>query len=358
MIRFIIRRLLASIPVLLGVVAIVFILSRVVPGDPCIAALGERASPETCFQFRARFGLNDPLPVQFLTYARDLFTGNLGESIRDGRPVTTILVERMPTTIELTFYALVFATATGILLGIVSAYKRNSLGDVGTMMIANLGVSIPVFVLGLFLAFVFAIVFKDTFLSLPPTGRLTPGTQPLPIAVAWGMPTLSGPARTVLDFIGNMYTLNGVLTLNFNLFADALRHMILPAIALGTIPMAIIARMTRSSLLEVLGQDYVRTARAKGMGPRVVMFRHGLRNALLPVVTVIGLSIGALLSGAVLTETIFGLTGIGRTIYESITGADYIVIQGMALLVALIYVAVNLVVDISYGFLDPRVRVS
>lgn len=358
MIRFIIRRLLASIPVLLGVVAIVFILARVVPGDPCIAALGEKASPETCFQFRARFGLNDPLPIQFVTYARDLLTGDLGESIRDGRPVTTILVERMPTTIELTIYALLFATTVGITLGIISAYKRNSIGDVGTMMIANLGVSVPVFVLGLFLAFIFAIVFKDTFLSLPPTGRLSPGFQPQPIAVAWGMPNLSGPVRTVLDFIGNMYTFNGLLTLNFKLFMDAIRHLILPAVALGTIPMAIIARMTRSSLLEVLGQDYVRTARAKGMRPRIVMFRHGLRNALLPVVTVIGLSIGALLSGAVLTETIFGLTGIGRTIYESITGFDYIVIQGMALLVALIYVGVNLVVDISYGFLDPRVRVS
>ncbi|MEP7360931.1 MAG: ABC transporter permease [Chloroflexota bacterium] len=358
MIRFIIRRLLASIPVLIGVVAIVFILARVVPGDPCIAALGEKASPTTCFQFRARFGLNDPLLIQFVGYVRDLLTGNLGESIRDGRPVTTILVERMPTTIELTFYALLFATTVGIILGIISAYKRNSLGDVGTMMIANLGVSVPVFVLGLLLSYVFAVVLKDSFLSLPPTGRLSPGSQPLPIAVAWGMPGMAGPPRTVLDFIGNMYTLNGLLTLNFKLFFDALRHLILPAVALGTIPMAIIARMTRSSLLEVLGQDYVRTARAKGMRPRVVMFRHGLRNALLPVVTVIGLSIGALLSGAVLTETIFGLTGIGRTIFESITGSDYIVIQGMSLLVALIYVAVNLVVDISYGFLDPRVRVS
>jgi peptide/nickel transport system permease protein len=162
----------------------------------------------------------------------------------------------------------------------------------------------------------------------------------------------------VLDFIGNMYTINGLLTLNGKLFVDALRHLILPAFALGTIPMAIIARMTRSSLLEVLGTDYVRTARAKGMRPRIVMFRHGLRNALLPVVTVIGLSIGGLLSGAVLTETIFGLTGIGRTIFESITGRDYIVIQGFGLIVAVIYVAVNLIVDISYGFLDPRVRVS
>jgi peptide/nickel transport system permease protein len=226
------------------------------------------------------------------------------------------------------------------------------------MMVANLGVSIPVFVLGLFLAFVFAILLKGTFFSLPPTGRLTPGFQPPPIAVAWGMPTLSGPPRTVLDFVGNMYTINGLLTLNGRLFVDALRHLILPAVALGTIPMAIIARMTRSSLLEVLGQDYVRTARAKGMRPRIVMFRHGLRNALLPVVTVIGLSIGSLLSGAVLTETIFGLTGVGQTIFDSITGRDYIVIQGFGLIVALIYVVVNLVVDISYGFLDPRVRVS
>ena len=358
MIRFIIRRLLSSIPVLVGVMTIVFVLARVVPGDPCIAALGEKATPETCFQFRARFGLNAPLPVQFVVYAKDLLTGDLGESIRDGRPVTTILVERMPTTVELTIYALLFATTVGVALGIISAYKRNSLTDVATMMVANLGVSIPVFVLGLFLAFVFAIIFKDTFLSLPPTGRLSPGFQPQPIAVAWGMPNLSGPLRTVLDFISNMYTVNGLLTLNFRLFADALRHLILPSIALGTIPMAIIARMTRSSLLEVLGQDYVRTARAKGMRPRIVMFRHGLRNALLPVVTVVGLSVGGLLSGAVLTETIFGLTGIGRTIVESILGSDYIVIQGMALLVAIVYVAVNLIVDISYGFLDPRVRVS
>jgi peptide/nickel transport system permease protein len=226
------------------------------------------------------------------------------------------------------------------------------------MVIANMGVSIPVFVLGLFLAFIFAVLLKDTFFALPPTGRLSPGIQPTPIAVAWGMADLSGPPRTILDFIGNMYIVNAILTFNGQLFVDAFRHLILPAIALGTIPMAIIARMTRSSLLEVLGQDYVRTARAKGLAPRIVMFRHGLRNALLPVVTVIGLSIGALLSGAVLTETIFGLTGIGRTIYESITGRDYIVIQGFAVIVAFIYVIVNLIVDISYGFLDPRVRVS
>lgn len=358
MIRFIIRRLLASIPVLLGVVGTVFILARVIPGDPCTAALQERANPTSCAIFAARFGLNEPIWTQFVLYVRDLATGNLGESIRTGQPVTQILLERMPTTIELTLYALIFAVVVGMILGIISAYKRNSIADVGTMVIANLGVSIPVFVLGLVLAYVFAIIFKDSFLALPPSGRLSAGFRFQSIAEAWGMDGLSGPLRTFLDFISNMYTFNGLLTGQFNLLADAVRHLILPAVALGTIPMAIIARMTRSSLLEVLGQDYVRTARAKGMRPRTVMFRHGLRNALLPVVTVIGLSIGSLLSGAVLTETIFGLTGIGRTIYESITGRDYIVIQGFALIVAVIYVVVNLIVDISYGFLDPRVRVS
>jgi peptide/nickel transport system permease protein len=358
MTRFLIRRILSGIPVIVGVTAIVFVLARVVPGDPCVAALDVHANPVTCFAFRERFGLNEPIPVQFVIYLKDLATGNLGESIKTGQPITEILVERMPTTVELTLYALLFAVAVGMTLGIISAYRRNSAADVATMFAANIGVSIPVFVLGLLLAFVFAILLKDTALALPPSGRLTPGTRPESIADAWGLATLSGPLRTILDFISNMYTVNGLLTLNGKLFFDALRHMILPAIALGTIPMAIIARMTRSSLLEVLGQDYVRTARAKGMRPRIVLFRHALRNALLPVVTVIGLSVGALLSGAVLTETIFNLAGIGRTIYDSITGKDYIVIQGMALIVAVVYVIVNLLVDISYGFLDPRVRVS
>jgi peptide/nickel transport system permease protein len=357
-IRFIIRRLLASIPVLFGVVGTVFILARVVPGDPCTAALQEKANPTSCAIFAARFGLNEPIWTQFVLYVRDLATGNLGESIRTGQPVTQILLERMPTTVELTLYALLFAVVVGMILGIISAYKRNSIADLVTMVIANLGVSIPVFVLGLVLAYVFAIILKDTFLTLPPSGRLSAGFRFQSIAEAWGLDGLSGPPRTFLDFFSNMYTINGLLTGQFSLLADAVRHLILPAVALGTIPMAIIARMTRSSLLEVLGQDYVRTARAKGMRPRTVMFRHGLRNALLPVVTVVGLSIGGLLSGAVLTETIFGLTGIGRTVFESITGRDYIVIQGLGLLVALIYVVVNLVVDVSYGFLDPRVRVS
>lgn len=381
MIRFIIRRLLVSIPVLFGIIFLTFLLARVIPGDPCVVALDQRANPQSCAIFNARFGLDkavvpgvfreegqlvlrlDQIPStlidnQFTAYLGQLARGDLGDSVANRKPVTQVLLERMPTTIELTIYALIFAITVGMTLGIASAYRRNSKADVGTMMAANLGVSIPVFVLGLFLAYIFAVILKDSPLSLPPSGRLSAGFRFDTIPEAWGLTDLAGPPRSVLDFLSNMYTVNGLLTFQFDLAFDAFRHMILPAIALGTIPMAIIARMTRSSLLEVLGRDYIRTAQAKGLRPRLVLFRHGLRNAMLPVVTVIGLSIGGLLSGAVLTETIFGLGGIGLVVYESITGRDYVVIQGMAIMVAVIYVVVNLIVDISYGFLDPRVRVS
>ena len=192
--------------------------------------------------------------------------------------------------------------------------------------------------------------------ALPPSGRLTPGVSVVPLAVRWGMTDAQGPLRAIVDFVSNIYTVNGLLSAQWGLFVDAFRHMILPAVVLGTIPLAIIARMTRSSLLEVLGLDFIRTARAKGVSERSVVLRHGLRNAMLPVVTVIGLSLGALLSGAVLTETVFNLAGVGRSLFEAITGRDYVVIQGFTLLIAIIYVVVNLAVDISYGFLDPRVR--
>lgn len=360
MIQFIFRRLITSIPVLLGVVVIVFILVRVIPGDPCTATLGEKANAQRCAEFNKRIGLSEPLPVQLGIYLKDIVTLDLGTSTKFGRPVTELLLQRLPTTVELTLFALVFAIVVGMALGIIAASRRNSAADVGSMMIANLGVSIPVFVLGLLMAYLFAVVLKGTPIALPgvAAGRLSPGFRFDSIAVAWGMKDLAGPPRAVLDFLSNMYTVNGLLTLNFNLFFDALRHLILPAVALGTIPMAIIARMTRSSLLEVMGLDYVRTARAKGLRGRVVLFRHGLRNAMLPVVTVIGLSIGGLLSGAVLTETIFGLAGVGITIAEAITSRDYAVIQGFALFVALVYVVVNLITDVSYGYLDPRVRQS
>lgn len=358
MTRYIIRRLLLSIPVLLGVVILVFILARLIPGDPCRAALGERATDAICDAFRVRYGLNEPIPIQFLTYMGNIATGDLGDSIRFARPVSQILVERGPVTVELTVYALIFATVFGILLGRLSAVRRNSPIDVATMVVANLGVSIPVFVLGLFFAYLFAVVLKGTPFSLPPSGRLTPGVEVVPLARAWGLVNLGGPPRVLLDFLSNINTFNAIVTLNGSLLIDTVRHMILPAIALGTIPMAIIARMTRSSLLDVLGLDYIRTARAKGVRERDVVARHGMRNALLPVVTVIGLSLGGLLSGAVLTETIFNLAGIGRTITEAIQGRDYIIIQGVVIIVAIVYIVVNLIVDISYALLDPRIRLS
>jgi peptide/nickel transport system permease protein len=354
--QFIVRRLILSIPVLFGIVFIVFALARLLPGDPCTAELGERATEAQCKAFAVRNGLDQPILVQFGIYLQHAVTGDLGNSVKFGRPVTELLGERLPLTIELSFYALLFAVSVGIPLGLLSAYRRNSPIDVATMVVANLGISTPVFVLGLLFAYLFAIVFKDTFLSLPPSGRLSSGLTLTPIAVAWGLKDLTGPLRGLLDFFSNMYTLAALVTGQWAVLFDTLRHMILPAVALGTIPLAIIARITRSSLLDTLGLDYMRTARAKGLGERLVVFRHGMRNALLPVVTVIGLQLGALLGGAVLTETVFNLAGVGRSVYEAITGRDYVVIQAFTLVIAVGYVGINLLVDVSYAFLDPRIR--
>jgi peptide/nickel transport system permease protein len=354
--RFIVRRLLVTIPVLLGIIFIVFALARLIPGDPCRAVLGERATDAVCNDFIHRYGLDQPIPVQFGLYLEQLASGDLGSSIKHSQPVTELLVERLPTTVELTFWAMFLAIAVGIPLGLLSATRRNSIVDVGTMVFANFGVSIPVFVLGLILAFIFAILLKDTPFSLPPSGRLSSGVTVIPLVQVWGLKDLQGFPRGVLDFISGIYTLSALISGQWSAWLDAFRHLILPAIALGTIPMAIVARITRSSLLEVLGQDFVRTARAKGLNERGVVLRHATRNALLPVVTVIGLQIGGLLSGAVLTETVFNLAGVGRTLVEAITGRDYVVIQGFTLIIAVIYLTANLLVDVSYGYLDPRVR--
>jgi peptide/nickel transport system permease protein len=354
--QFIVRRVLVTIPVLLGIVFIVFVLARLVPGDPCRAVLGERATDEICNEFIHRHGLDQPIPIQFVSYLQQLASGDLGVSIKHSEPVTQLLIQRLPTTIELTILAMIFAVAVGVPFGLISAYRHNSKTDVGTMVFANFGVSIPVFVLGLLLAYLFAIVLKGTPFSLPPSGRLSSGVTVIPLAVVWGLQDWSGPPRAILDFVSGIYIFSSFITGQWGATVDAFRHLILPAIALGTIPLAIIARITRSSLLEVLGQDYVRTARAKGLGERSVVLKHAARNALLPVVTIIGLQLGALLSGAVLTETVFNLAGVGRSLYEAITGRDFVVIQGFTLLIAIIYVVINLGVDISYGFLDPRVR--
>jgi peptide/nickel transport system permease protein len=354
--RFILRRLIVTIPVMFGIIFIVFALARIIPGDPCRAVLGERATDAVCNDFIRRYGLDQPIPAQFGLYLQQLAAGDLGNSIKHSQPVTELLIERLPTTIELTFWAMLLAIVIGISLGLLSATRRNSAVDVGTMMFANFGVSVPVFVLGLILAYVFAILLKDTPLSLPPSGRLSSGVTVIPLVEVWGLQGVQGLPRGILDFVSGIYTFSALISGQWAAWVDAFRHLILPAVALSTIPMAIVARITRSSLLEVLGHDFVRTARAKGLNERGVVLRHATRNALLPVVTVIGLQIGGLLSGAVLTETVFNLAGVGRTLVEAITGRDYVVIQGFTLIIAAIYLTANLVVDVSYGFLDPRVR--
>jgi len=356
MLAFIGRRLLLTLPVLFGIILLVFTLTRLLPGDPCIAALQERATPQLCAAFNERFGLNEPIPVQFVAYIGDLATGNLGRSIQQGRDVAEILVERLPVTLELTLFALTFATIVGITLGRLAARRRNSPADVVTMVVANLGVSIPVFVLGLLLAYFFAVTLRGSPIALPPSGLLSAGVRHEDLAIVWGMPDLEGFPRAVLDFVSNMTIVSSLISGQWEALIDGLRHMILPMVALGTIPMAIIARMTRSSMLDVLGLDYIRTARAKGASERLVNQRHAFRNALLPVVTVIGLSLGALLSGAVLTETIFLLPGVGSALFDAIRSRDYIVVQAFTLVTAIVYVTVNLIVDLSYAYLDPRIR--
>lgn len=356
MLLFILRRLVLAVPVLLGILFATFALARLIPGDPCRAALGEKATDAVCDAFIQRYGLDRPIPVQFGIYLVDVAQGDLGQSFRFGRPVTELIAERLPVTIELALSAMIFSTIFGIILGVISAYWRNSIIDVLTMVIANLGVSVPIFVLGLLLAYFFAVTLKGTPLALPPSGRLTAGVTVAPLAETWGIEGLGGPPRVLLNFLSELYLLNGLLSFNWQVVGDALKHLILPTIALGTIPMAVTARMTRASLLEVLGLDYMRTARAKGLNERRVIFRHAMRNALLPVVTVIGLSLGGLLSGAVLTETIFNLTGVGKTLFDAITSRDYTVVQAFTLVIAVIFVVVNLVVDLSYAYLDPRIR--
>ena len=288
---------------------------------------------------------------------RNILQGDLGNSLRYSRSVSDLLAERLPTTVELALTALSFAVIVGVPLGVISAYRHNSAIDVGTMMGANIGVSMPVFWLGLMLAYIFGVVLKDTPFALPPSGRLSAGANPLPFYEAWGL-AAEGTASGLLVFLSRLNILNSILTLNSSLFVDAVRHLILPAAAVGTIPLAIIARMTRSSVLETLDQDYVRTARAKGLREFAVVVGHAVRNALLPVVTIIGLNFGILISGAVLTETIFGLTGVGRTLVDGITSRDYTLVQGFTVIIAVSFVVINLLTDILYAYLDPRIRLG
>ncbi|MBT9385192.1 ABC transporter permease [Pseudooceanicola sp. CBS1P-1] len=355
MLSYALKRILISVPVIFGILLVTFSLSRLIPGDPCKAMLGEKATEATCQAFNHAQGYDQPIPLQFAFYVGKILQGDFGTSVRFSRPVTQIIIERLPLTAELALLALIVATITGVGLGILAARRHNSSVDIGTMILANTGISMPVFWLGLMLAYVFGVWARGTPFWLPPSGRLSAGVVSVPFYQAWGW-QLSGGWAQVATFFSNFYIFNALVTGNWPVFWDALRHMILPVLTLSTIPMSVIARMTRSSLLDVLGRDYVRTARAKGVPDSRLVRRHALGNALLPVITILGLQMGALLGGAVLTETVFGLSGVGRMLVDAIFSRDFPVVQAFTVLIAVIYVVINLIVDLSYSYLDPRIR--
>lgn len=334
MTKYILRRVLAAIPVLLGLSIVLFAFIHLLPGDPAAALLGQHATPELTAKIREQLGLDKPLWEQYLTYMGQLLRGDLGHSIINNRPILNEFAIRFPGTIELTGGALLFAVGLGIPLGRYAARHVQRLGDGMVTVISLLGISIPIFVLGLTLQFIFAVQLK----VLPTSGAIDPRIQVPPVT--------------------HFILADTLLAGNPGAFVDALRHLVLPAIALGSIPLAIITRITRASVLDVSNEDYVRTARAKGLTERRVDDRHIMRNAWLPVVTVIGLQVGGLLAGAVITETVFSWNGVGRWTVEAIQDHDYFVVQSTILIFAFIFLAVNLVVDIGYAFINPRIRYS
>ena len=330
--RYAIRRSLTIIPVLLGVSVLVFSFVHLIPGDPAVTMLGERATPQKVADVRARLGLDRPIHEQYLLYIGKAIRGDLGVSIVRGDPVFTDILHRFPATVELAVAAIVIAILFGIPIGIVSAVWRKSLIDSLSRVLALTGVSMPIFWLGVMLAWVFAVELH----WLPTGARLDSAADYEPMT--------------------HFVLIDAVLQRNWAMIPDALRHLVLPAVALATIPLAVIARMMRASMLEVLSRDYIRTADAKGLSRAAVVLRHGLRNALLPVLTVVGLQVGSLLAGAILTETIFSWPGIGRWVYESIESRDYPIVQGASLFIGVVVVVVNLLTDLLYAAVDPRIK--
>ena len=332
MLHYIGKRLLQLIPVLLGMTFLVFMIIRAIPGDPAQVILGQLASKEAIESLRASLGLDNPWYVQYFDYLFGLLQGDLGESMRTVKPVATEIWPYLAATFELAFFAILIAVVIGVNAGIISAWFQNSWFDYLAMVIALIGVSMPIFWLGLMEQWIFSVELQ----WLPPGGR--------------------DDARDPVTAVTNLYLIDTIINGRFDQLGDVLKHLILPSIALATIPMAIIARMTRSSMLEVMRADYVRTARAKGQKMFWVVYKHSLKNAIIPVLTVVGLQMGLLLGGAILTETIFGWPGIGRYIYDAIQYRDYPVIQSGILVVAFIFVMINLLVDILYGLIDPRIK--
>ncbi|ABS04461.1 peptide/nickel transport system permease protein [Kineococcus radiotolerans] len=334
MLTFVVRRLGLLVVVLFGLSLLLFAWIRALPGDPARALLGEKATPAGIASVNARYGFDQPVWQQYLTYLGQIVRGDFGSSINTGEPVVSTFAERFPATIELALAALVLAIALGIPLGYLAARRRGGWLDNAVVGGSLLGVVVPVFFLAVILKYLLAIELG----WFPTTGRQD--------------------ARIDATHVTNFYVLDGLLTREWDASWDALVHLVLPALALGSIPLAIIVRITRASVLDVLGDDHVRTARAKGLPQGIISRRHVLRNALLPVSTTLGLQAGALLSGAVLTETVFAINGIGSYLFDAVTQLDYPVLQGFILFIAVMYALVNLVVDVSYGFIDPRVRVS
>jgi len=332
MTRYIIRRLLLAIPVLLGIMTAVFILLQLIPGDPALALAGEKATVEQVERVREEFGLNRPLPVQYLYFLKSAITLNFGDSLRTHQPVVGELRQFFGATMELSVAALIIALLIGIPAGVIAATHRGTTLDYGTMILALIGISTPVFWAGIVL--IYLLSFR---LGLFPIGGI----------IGTGIK---------LEHVTDAYVLDSLLTGNWPALRSSLHHLLLPAFVLSTIPMAIIARLTRSSMLEVLGQDYLRTARAKGIEERIVVVRHALKNALIPIVTSIGLQFGSLLSGAFLTETVFGRPGLGRYVVAAIGARDFPVIQGTVLIVAVLFVLINLLVDLAYAAIDPRIH--
>jgi peptide/nickel transport system permease protein len=339
--RFVLRRLLLMIPVLFGLSVLLFAWVRALPGDPARALLGEKATPQSIAAVNAQYGFDKPLLQQYLLYTGQLLRGNFGTSPRTGEPVLGTFFERFPATVELALAALIFAVVIGIPLGYLAAKRAGGPLDLLTVGSSLVGVVIPVFVLAYLLKVVFAI------------------GLPGPLHVLAVLPS-SGRQTATIDatHITNFYVLDGVLTREWDAAWDAILHLVLPAVALGTIPLAVIVRITRASVLDVLDSDFVRTANSKGLAPGTIRGRHVLRNALLPVSTTIGLQVGLLLAGAVLTEKVFVWGGIGTLLADAITLKDYPRLQALLLLGALVYVLVNLLVDLSYAIIDPRVRLT
>lgn len=334
MLPFIIRRILVVIPTLLGVTVIIFLMLSITPGDPAELLLGERATKESLDAMRDYLGLKKPLYVQYGIFIRRIINLDLGETIWTREKVSREIMERFPATIELAVTAMIISSILGVILGIISATRQYSWFDYGSMVGSLIGVSMPVFWLALVLMLVFSVVLG----WFPMSGR---------IGVEVDLPVVT-----------NFYILDAILARNWEALKDVLSHLALPALALSTIPLAIVARMTRSSMLEVLRQDYIKTARAKGLSEIKIVLKHALRNGLIPIVTVVGLQFGILMGGAILTETVFAWPGVGKWLYDGVVKRDYMVIQGGTLIVATTFVIINLLVDVLYAVINPRISVK